>query len=440
MRLAMLGAGYVGLVSGACFSEFGIDVVVADTDAARIARLEAGDIPIYEPGLEPLVAANVATGRLAFTDDPAAAAAAADIVFIAVGTPSRRGDGHADLRYVYEVADEIARAIGDRYTLIVTKSTVPVGTGREIRRIIARRRPAGSFDVAANPEFLREGSAIEDFMRPDRVIVGIDAPRAAERLRALYRPLSLRDTPMVFTDLETAELIKYATNAFLATKITFINEMADLCEKVGADVQGVARGIGLDGRIGDKFLHAGPGYGGSCFPKDTMALVSTARDAGAPTRLVETVIAVNDARKQGMVARIVRACGGAVDGKAVAVLGLTFKPNTDDMRESPSLDILPGLIERGAAVRAFDPKGMDEAKRLLNGVDWCGNAFDAMTGADCLVIVTEWNEFRTLDLARVKSLMRTPVIVDLRNIYPPDEMRAAGFAYHGIGRAAVEGG
>ena len=433
MRIAMIGTGYVGLVSGACFSEFGVHVTCVDKDAAKIEGLKRGEIPIYEPGLDALVANNVRAGRLAFATDLKQPVAEADAVFIAVGTPSRRGDGHADLTYVFAAAEEIAKSLG-HYTVIVTKSTVPVGTGREVSRIVKKHRPDAAFDVVSNPEFLREGSAIGDFMRPDRVVIGADSDRAREVMQALYRPLYLIETPIVFTGLETAELIKYAANSFLAAKITFINEIADLCEKVGADVHDVARGIGLDGRIGRKFLHPGPGYGGSCFPKDTLALAQTARDYGAPVKLVETTIAVNDARKRAMAARVIEACGGSVEGATVAVLGLTFKPNTDDMRDAPSLDVVPALIEAGAAVRAYDPEGMREAKKHLNGVAWCESAYDAMTEADCLVILTEWNQFRALDVRRMRQLLRRKLIVDLRNVYNPRDMAAAGFAYHSIGR------
>ena len=439
MRIGMVGAGYVGLVSGACFSEFGVEVVCMDRDSTRIQRLRDGEMPIYEPGLSTLVESNVGAGRLSFTTELAEAVVGSDAVFIAVGTPSRRGDGHADLSAVYRAAEDIARAMDNDHTVIVTKSTVPVGTGREVQRIIGRHHPAEAFDIASNPEFLREGSAINDFMRPDRVVIGGDGERALDVLRALYRPLYLLDTPIVFTGLETAELIKYAGNTFLATKITFINEIADLCEKLGADVQDVARGIGLDGRIGRKFLHAGPGYGGSCFPKDALALTSTAREAGAPVRIVETVVAVNDSRKRRMVEKIVDACDGSIEGKTIAVLGLTFKPDTDDMRDSPSLDILPGLTGRGAKVRAFDPQGMDGARPLFNGIDWCDDAYGTMAGADCLAIITEWNEFRALDLKRAKTLLKSPVMVDMRNIYRLEEMRAAGFDYHSIGRGVVKG-
>ncbi len=433
MRIAMVGAGYVGLVSGACFSEFGVEVVCVDKAADKIARLQRGEIPIYEPGLEALVDSNVKDGRLSFTSDLPGAVEGADAVFIAVGTPSRRGDGHADLTYVYDAAREIATAL-DGYTVVVTKSTVPVGTGREVRHIIRQVRPDAKFDVVANPEFLREGSAINDFMRPDRVVIGADSDRAREVMRRIYRPLYLIETPILFTSPETAELIKYAANGFLAMKVSFINEIADLCERLGTDVHDVARGIGLDGRIGRKFLHPGPGYGGSCFPKDTAALVRIAQEVDAPLRLVEAVVAVNAVRKARMAEKLMAACGGSVAGKTVAVLGLTFKPNTDDMRESPSLDIVRALLEAGAAVRVFDPEGMDEAKRLLQGVIWCAGAYEAIAGADALAIVTEWNEFRALDLARVKSLLRDPVVVDYRNIYNPEEMAAAGFRYSCVGR------
>jgi UDPglucose 6-dehydrogenase len=433
MKVVMVGTGYVGLVSGACFAEFGVTVVCVDKDVSKIERLERGEIPIYEPGLDDLVAKNVRAGRLSFARDLAAAMDDADAVFIAVGTPSRRGDGHADLTYVYAAAEEIARHL-DGYTVIVTKSTVPVGTGREVERIIRGARPDADFDVCSNPEFLREGAAIEDFMRPDRVVIGTESGRAREVMRRLYRPLYLIETPIVMTTLETAELIKYAGNAFLATKITFINEIADLCEKVGADVQDVAKGIGLDGRIGRKFLNAGPGYGGSCFPKDTLALVRTAQQAGAPVRLVETVVDVNDRRKKAMAARIVEACGGSVAGRTVAVLGVTFKPNTDDMRDAPSLDVVPALLAAGATVRAYDPVGMEQAARLMPGVDWAKDAYACMAGADCVAILTEWNEFRALDLERVAGLLARPVMIDLRNIYKPTEMREAGFEYHSIGR------
>lgn len=433
MRIAMIGTGYVGLVSGACFMKFGVDVVCVDKDESKIDKLKAGEIPIYEPGLDALVAKGFESDRLTVTTNLAEAVDGADAVFIAVGTPSRRGDGHADLSYVYAAAEEIAHALTG-YTVVVTKSTVPVGTGKEVDRIIRETRPDADFDVVSNPEFLREGSAIEDFMRPDRVVIGSNSERAKEIMRTLYRPLYLLETPMLFTKRETAELIKYATNAFLATKITFINEMADVCDQVGANVSDVARGIGLDGRIGRKFLHAGPGYGGSCFPKDTLALARTAREAGAPVTIVESVIAANSNRKKAMADRIIAACGGALDGKKIAVLGVTFKPNTDDMRESPSLDILPALQEAGAQIAAYDPEGMGEAGPLLPGVEWCEDAYATMSGAEAVVIITEWNEFRLLDLARVKSLLRQPLMIDLRNIYHPNEMAAAGFVYLSIGR------
>lgn len=436
MRIAMIGTGYVGLVSGACFSEFGTEVVCVDKDAGKIERLLDRIMPIYEPGLDALVEKNVAAGRLSFTTDLDAAVKSADAVFIAVGTPTRRGDGHADLSYVYAAAEEIGRAI-DGYTVVVTKSTVPVGTGREVHRILSDIRSADEFDVASNPEFLREGSAIEDFMRPDRVVIGTDSEQASEVLRQLYRPLYLMETPILFTRIETAELIKYAANTFLAAKITFINEIANLCEKVGANVQEVARGIGLDGRIGSKFLHAGPGYGGSCFPKDTLALVQTARDFDAPLKIIEAVVQVNEERKHQMADKIVTACGGSVDGKTIAVLGLTFKPNTDDMRDSPSLAIVPALQKAGATVRAFDPQGMTEAKEMLPGTVFCDDAYGTMEGADALAIVTEWNEFRLLDLKRAKGLLTQPLMIDLRNIYKADEIIKAGFDYYSVGRDPV---
>ncbi len=433
MRIAMVGTGYVGLVSGACFSEFGTEVVCVDKDADKIARLEKGEIPIFEPGLDVLVANNRKAGRLSFTTDLAKAVAEAEAVFIAVGTPTGRTGGEADLSYVYDAAREVAAALKG-YTVVVNKSTVPVGTGREVERIIREVNPEADFDVVSNPEFLREGAAINDFMRPDRVIIGAETERAREVMRELYRVLYLIETPILFTTLETAELTKYAGNAFLATKITFINEIADLCEKVGANVHDVARGIGLDGRIGRKFLHPGPGYGGSCFPKDTLALVHTAQKAGAPVRIVETVADINDKRKKAMAARIVEACDGSVEGKTVAILGVTFKPNTDDMRDAPSLEIVPALIAAGAKVQAFDPEGMEQAAPLLPGVQWCDSAYEAMTGADVVAILTEWNEFRALDMDRVKEVMKAPVMVDLRNVYNPADMTAAGFHYSSVGR------
>jgi UDPglucose 6-dehydrogenase len=433
MHISIIGAGYVGLVSGACFSEFGINVVCVDKDADKIEMLRRGEMPIYEPGLADLVASNVRAERLSFTTDLPAAVRGASAVFIAVGTPSRRGDGYADLSYVYAAAREIAAALTG-YTVIVTKSTVPVGTGDEVERIVREVRPNADFDVVSNPEFLREGSAIGDFMRPDRVVIGTDSERARAVMRQLYRVLYLIETPIVFTSRPTAEMIKYAANAFLAMKITFINEVADLCERVGADVHDVARGIGLDGRIGRKFLHPGPGFGGSCFPKDTLALIHTAQQAGAPLRIIETVNAVNNERKERMAAKIIAACGGSVADKTIAVLGLTFKPNTDDMREAPSLAIIPALQAAGAHIRAFDPEGMKEAAKLLQRITWCADAYEAMQGADALVVLTEWNEFRALNTERMRALLRTPVVVDLRNVYNPADMVAAGFHYTSVGR------
>ena len=433
MRIAIIGTGYVGLVSGACFSEFGIDVTCIDVDAEKISDLQKGKIPIYEPGLEDLVDKNVSAQRLHFTNNLGEAVSRADAVFIAVGTPSRRGDGHADLSYVFAAAKEIANAMMG-YTVVVNKSTVPVGTGREVERVIRSERPDADFDVISNPEFLREGSAIEDFMRPDRVVIGVEAERAQELMNDLYRPLHLIQTPVLFTKLETAELVKYATNAFLATKITFINEVADLCEKVGANVHDIAKGMGLDGRIGNKFLHAGPGYGGSCFPKDTLAMVRTAQSAGVDLRIVEAVVDANKNRKKNMAKRIIKACGGSVAGKTITLLGVTFKPNTDDMRDSPSLDIIPMLSEAGAVIRAYDPAGMEEAKALLKNVNWCEDTYEALDGADALVIVTEWNEFRSLNFDRIKKILKGSVVVDLRNIYDPKIMTDAGFQYSSIGR------
>ena len=432
MRIAMFGAGYVGLVSGACFADFGHQVTCIDKDAGKIARLEAGVMPIYEPGLEALAARNVREGRLNFTTEAAMAVGEADAVFIAVGTPSRRGDGHADLSFVYAVAEEIAGLIRG-FTVVVTKSTVPVGTGDAIEAIIRKARPDADFAVVSNPEFLREGAAISDFKRPDRVVVGLEDERARPVMTEIYRPLSLNETPILFTGRNTSELTKYAANAFLAMKITFINEIADLCEALDADVQQVARGIGLDGRIGSKFLHAGPGYGGSCFPKDTLALVRTAADAGAPIRLIEATVQVNDARKKAMAGKIARALGGQVAGKTIGVLGLTFKPNTDDMRDAPSLEIVPALQAMGAKVQAFDPEA-HEARQMFRDLDFKDGPYEAAEGADVLVILTEWDQFRALDLARVKASMRAPVVVDLRNIYRPAEMKALGFRYTGVGR------
>jgi UDPglucose 6-dehydrogenase len=433
MRLTMIGSGYVGLVSGACFADFGHDVVCVDKDESKIAALLEGRMPIYEPGLDHLVATNVAAGRLRFTTDLAEGVKDADAVFIAVGTPSRRGDGHADLRYVHAAAEEIARAVNG-FTVIVTKSTVPVGTGDEVERIIREANPSADVAVVSNPEFLREGAAIDDFKRPDRIVIGSGEERATDVMRAIYRPLYLNKSPLVVMTRRGAELTKYAANAFLATKITFINEIADLCEKVGADVQDVARGIGLDNRIGAKFLHAGPGYGGSCFPKDTLALLKTSQDFDAPQRIVEAVVAVNDNRKRAMGRKVIAAMGGDVRGKTIALLGLTFKPNTDDMRDSPAIAVVRTLQDAGAKVRAFDPEGMEQAKLVLENVTYCDGPYDAMEGADGLAIVTEWDAFRALDLDRVKSLLSQPVLVDLRNIYPRADVENAGLSYHGVGR------
>ena len=433
MKVTMVGTGYVGLVSGACFSEFGHDVICIDRESSKIEQLARGEIPIYEPGLDELVERNVQYNRLSFSTDLKAAVQGSDAVFIAVGTPTRRGDGHADLQYVYGAAEEVASALNG-YTVVVTKSTVPVGTGREVSRIIKKVRPDADFDIASNPEFLREGSAIEDFLRPNRVVVGIETDRARAIMRELYRPLFLSETPVMFTTLETSELIKYAANAFLATKITFINEIADLCEKVGANVQMVARGIGLDQRIGSKFLHPGPGFGGSCFPKDTLALLRIAELAKSDVSIVRAVVDKNNQRKREMHERIIGACGGSVDGKTIALLGLTFKPNTDDMRDSPSLDIVSGLQAAGARIRAYDPEGMDEAAKLMSDVTFCPDAYTAMEGADAFAIVTEWNAFRALDLRRAAALLKSKTMIDLRNIYDPSEVTSAGFVYHSIGR------
>ncbi|MEM9263670.1 MAG: UDP-glucose/GDP-mannose dehydrogenase family protein [Pseudomonadota bacterium] len=427
-----MGTGYVGLVSGACFADFGHTVVCVDKDPGKIDRLNNGIMPIFEPGLDRLVEENVKSGRLSFTTDPADAVRQSDAVFIAVGTPSRRGDGHADLSFVYAAADEIADHI-DGYSVVVTKSTVPVGTGDEVEKILAKKLSRDAFAVASNPEFLREGAAIDDFKRPDRIVIGVEDERAISIMRELYRPLYLNETPLLVVGRRTSELIKYAANAFLATKITFINEMADLCEKVGADVQQVARGIGLDNRIGPKFLNAGPGYGGSCFPKDTLALSKTAADYDSPLRLVNSVIDVNRERKKQMTDRIVSALDGNVDGKTVAVLGLTFKPNTDDMRDAPALDILPALQSHGASVKAFDPEGMDEARDLLPGVHFGTNEYEIAEGADALVILTEWDQFRALDLEKIESLMTGSALIDLRNIYGPESIAKTQFRYFGIG-------
>ena len=433
MKVVMIGAGYVGLVSGACFAEFGTDVVVMDVAADKIAALKEGRIPIYEPGLDTLVATNVADGRLRFTDNLEDAVHGANAVFLAVGTPARRGDGHADLSFVFAAAEQVARAATGPLVL-VTKSTVPVGTGRKVQEIVKRVRPELQIDVASNPEFLREGSAINDFMRPDRVVIGADSDRAEQMLQRLYRPLYLIETPVVRTSIETAELIKYAANAFLAMKITFINQMADICEKAGADVQDVARGMGLDGRIGRKFLHAGAGYGGSCFPKDTLALARSAQELGVPATIVEATIAANDARKVAMAKRIIDACGGSVKGKTVAVLGLTFKPETDDMRDAPSLVMVPMLLEAGAKIRAFDPQPAIARQLLPKDVHYAASALDAADGADALALLTEWNEFRALSPEKLKSAMRGKVVCDLRNVWHPATMRECGFTYSSIGR------
>jgi UDPglucose 6-dehydrogenase len=433
MRIAIIGTGYVGLVSGACLSDFGHDVTCVDKDASKIASLENGVMPIFEPGLDQLVRRNVAGGRLAFTTDVAAGVRDAEAVFIAVGTPSRRGDGHADLSHVFAAAAEIAESITGP-AVVVTKSTVPVGTGDEVERIIGQAAPTAKVWVVSNPEFLREGAAIEDFKRPDRIVVGAEDERAREIMREVYRPLYLNKAPLVFTSRRTAEVIKYAANAFLATKITFINEVADLCEAVGADVQDVARGIGLDNRIGPKFLHAGPGYGGSCFPKDTLALLKTAEDYHAPLRIVEAVVKVNDSRKRAMGRKVIRALGDEPRGKVVALLGLTFKPNTDDMRDAPSVSIVQALEDAGVSVRAFDPEGVEQARPLMPNVSFSGSPYDAAAGADAVVLVTEWDVLRALDLGRIARFMRTPVLVDLRNIYPIEDVEGAGLVWHGIGK------
>lgn len=433
MRIAMIGTGYVGLVSGACFSDFGHQVICVDKDVDKIAALEKGIMPIFEPGLDALVEHNVDAGRLSFTTDLAKGVAGADAVFIAVGTPSRRGDGHADLTYVYAAAKEIAQALTGP-AVVVTKSTVPVGTGDEVELLIRETAPDAEVSVASNPEFLREGAAITDFKHPDRIVAGVEGARARELLEAIYRPLNLNRTPLLFTTRRTAEVIKYAANAFLATKITFINEIADLCEAVGADVQMVSRGIGLDNRIGSKFLHAGPGYGGSCFPKDTLALLKTAEDEQVPLRIVESVVKVNDARKRAMGRKVAKAMNGDVRGKTVALLGLTFKPNTDDMRDSPSISIIQALQDEGANIRAYDPEGTEQARIVLENVEFCDDPYTAATGADALVIVTEWDEFRALDLDRVAEVLTQPILVDLRNIYSREEAARAGLTYHGIGQ------
>jgi UDPglucose 6-dehydrogenase len=436
MRIAMIGSGYVGLVSGACFADFGHEVTCIDKDVGKIERLKEGVMPIYEPGLDEMVVRNFREGRLHFSTEFPDAVRTADAVFIAVGTPSRRGEGGADLSYVYAAAEELAASLSG-FTVVVTKSTVPVGTGDEVERIIRKTRPHADVAVASNPEFLREGAAIGDFKRPDRVVVGIEDERARAVMTEIYRPLFLNSSPILFTGRRTAELTKYAANAFLAMKITFINEMADICEAAGADVQEVAKGIGLDKRIGSKFLHAGPGYGGSCFPKDTKALVETARAFGAPSRIIEAVVDVNEKRKSAMAGKVVAACGGSVAGKTVAVLGLTFKPNTDDMRDAPSLSIIQALQEQGARIRAFDPIAMDHAAKLVESVAFAKDPYDCAAAADVLVIVTEWDAFRALDFARLKSLMAQPVLVDLRNIYTSAEVKRSGFSHTGVGRAAA---
>jgi UDPglucose 6-dehydrogenase len=436
MKIAMVGSGYVGLVSGACFADFGHEVVCIDKDQDKIDRLNQGIMPIYEPGLDALVESNVRAGRLRFTTALAEGIEGAEAIFIAVGTPSRRGDGHADLTFVYEVAREVGESLTHE-AVVVTKSTVPVGTGDAVERIIRETGTRHRVSVVSNPEFLREGAAIGDFKRPDRIVIGAEDDFGRAVMREIYRPLFLNEPPILFTSRRTSELIKYAANAFLATKITFINEIADLCEKVGADVQDVSRGIGMDNRIGPKFLHAGPGYGGSCFPKDTLALLKTAEDHGSPMRIVEAVVKVNDSRKRAMGRKVIDALGGAeaARGKKAALLGLTFKPNTDDMRESPALAIAQTLLDAGVAVAAHDPQGMEQARALLPDVTMCKSAYDAIEGADVVVIVTEWDAFRALDLKRVKQLAKAPVMVDLRNIYKPEDMRAAGFTYISVGRA-----
>ncbi|MER9661606.1 UDP-glucose/GDP-mannose dehydrogenase family protein [Mesorhizobium sp. M0159] len=433
MRITMIGAGYVGLVSGACFADFGHQVCCVDRDAEKLAMLKLGKIPIYEPGLDDLVTTNTAQGRLRFDDNLADAVSQSDVVFIAVGTPSRRGDGHADLSFVYDAAAEVGRALKG-FTVVVTKSTVPVGTGDEVERIIREQNSAADFAVVSNPEFLREGSAIEDFKRPDRIIVGTDAERAKAVMGEIYRPLSLNVAPIFYTSRRTAELTKYAGNAFLAMKITFINEIADLCERLGADVQDVARGIGMDNRIGAKFLHAGPGYGGSCFPKDTLALVKTAQDAASPVRLIETTVSINDQRKRAMARKVVEACGGSVRGKSIGILGLTFKPNTDDMRDAPSLAIIQALQDAGASIKAYDPVGMEQARKMIEGIEFGESAYAVADGAHAIVIVTEWNAFRSLDLKRLRAVMATPVMVDLRNVYRGEDVVREGIAYSSVGR------
>jgi UDPglucose 6-dehydrogenase len=436
MKIAVVGTGYVGLVSGTCFSEFGFEVFCVDKNAEKIAMLNRGEVPIYEPGLDLLIQKNVGAGRLSFTTDLHASVQKSQVVFIAVGTPPKEDDGHADLTYVFEAAKEIARSIKD-YTVVVTKSTVPVDTNRRVEELIRKENPKADFDVVSNPEFLREGSAIEDFMRPNRVVVGARTKRAEEVMQKLYRPLYLLETPMVFTTPECAELIKYASNSFLAIKISFINQIADLCEKCGADIGDVAKGVGLDQRIGNKFLHTGPGYGGSCFPKDTLALAQTAKQYGAPTSIVDAVVDYNEARKAHMADKIIEACGGSLEGKKIAILGLAFKPNTDDMRDAPSLTIIPILQKAGATIAAYDPESMTHAKTMLEGVEWCKDAYDTLEGAACTVILTEWNEFRSMDWDKFKQKVSNPVLVDMRNIYKLSEMRDTGIRYISLGRPVV---
>jgi UDPglucose 6-dehydrogenase len=439
MKIAVIGAGYVGLVSGACLAEFGHEVTCVDYDQARIERLSGGEIPIYEPGLDTMIKKNAQAGRLVFSTQYTPCVPEAEVIFIAVGTPaSRRGDGYADLSYVYEAARQMAPFLRD-YTVVINKSTVPVGTAAQVKRIISQTNPDASFDVASNPEFLREGAAINDFMRPDRIVLGVDSKKAEEVLKSVYRPLYLIETPFVITTVQTAELIKYAANAFLAAKISFINEIACLCEEIGGNVQDVAKGIGLDGRIGKKFLHAGPGYGGSCFPKDTKALLRIAQENGVAFRIVEAAIEVNAAQKARMTRKIRKALGGSVAGKTIGVLGLAFKPETDDIRDSPAITIISKLVEQGALVRAHDPQAMDEAAKLLAGVTFCANPYEACQDADALVLMTEWNEYRALDLYRIKDLLKAPLFIDLRNVYRPAAMRRLGFDYHSVGRAVEDG-
>ncbi len=434
MRIAMIGTGYVGLVTGTCFADLGHEVICVDNDTAKVERLRKGEIPIFEPGLEDMVKHNVKAKRLSFTTSYADAVPDSDAVFIAVGTPTKETDGSADLSAVYAVAKEVAKHLKG-YTVIVDKSTVPVGTGAEVQTIIHRENPTAEFDVASNPEFLREGSAIDDFMKPDRIVIGVEGDLPRKTMQALYRPLTLHETPIIYTSVPTAELTKYAANAFLATKVTFINEIADICERVGADVQDVSRGIGLDSRIGSKFLQAGAGFGGSCFPKDTLALTETARRVGAPTLIVEAVMEANNERKRRMAQKIITACGDSLQGKTLGILGVTFKPNTDDMRDAPSLDIVPLLQKAGARIRAYDPEGMNEARKYLDNINWVDDAYKVMPNADALLILTEWNEFRALNFDKIKGLLKTPLIIDLRNIYTPSEVAAAGFTYHSVGRS-----